>query len=114
MKKVLTVTSILLLSGCASRPEDIAPQFIPDSAYSSLDCQHLGEEEIKEGDTLTAVSSKQRRAHKTDTWGVLVTGIPFSELSGSDVAELVAREKGKMAAIHRVQIQKSCPGVHID
>lgn len=114
MKRLLIAAACLGVAGCADRPEDIKSEYIPDSAYASLDCQQLGQEELREGDALTAVSSKQRRAHKTDTWGVLVTGVPFSELTGSDVAELVAREKGKMEAIHRVETSKNCPGVHIN
>ncbi|MHC0612558.1 hypothetical protein [Komagataeibacter oboediens] len=36
--------------------------------------------------------------------------MPLSEMTGSDVAGVLAREKGKMEAIQRMQVAKSCPG----
>jgi len=114
VKRLLVVVAFAGLAGCADKPEDIAAAYIPDSAYASLTCHELGQEELREGDVLSAVSGKQRRAHKTDSWSVLAAGLPLSELTGSDVAEQVSREKGKMDAIHRVEISKKCPGSHIN
>lgn len=101
---------MVLLAGCAASPDSIRPAYIPDSAYSSLSCQQLGEAELKEGDVLQTLTDKQHRARKTDTWGVLMVGLPLSEMTGSDVKGLLAREKGKMEALHRVQAAKGCAG----
>lgn len=101
---------MVLLAGCAASPDSVRPTYIPDTAYSSLNCQQLGEAELKEGDVLQTLTDKQHRARKTDTWGVLMVGLPLSEMTGSDVKGLLAREKGKMEALHRVQIAKGCAG----
>ena len=113
MKRVVVLSGLALLAGCASSPKDVKPTYVPDTVYASMDCQQLGQEELKEGDTLEALTNKQRRAHKTDTWGVLALGVPLSEMTGSDVAGVLAREKGKMEAIQRMQIAKSCPGAGV-
>ncbi|WP_239021434.1 hypothetical protein [Novacetimonas cocois] len=109
-KLVPLLGGMALLAGCAASPKDVQPTYVPDSAYSSLSCQQLGEAELKEGDVLQTLTDKQHRAHKTDTWGVLMVGLPLSEMTGSDVKGLLAREKGKMEALHRVQEAKGCAG----
>ncbi|WP_239019182.1 hypothetical protein [Novacetimonas pomaceti] len=109
-KLVPLLGGMALLAGCAASPKDVQPTYVPDSAYSSLSCQQLGEAELKEGDVLQTLTDKQHRAHKTDTWGVLMVGLPLSEMTGSDVKGLLAREKGKMEALHRVQMAKGCAG----
>jgi hypothetical protein len=40
--------------------------------------------------------------------GVLLIGIPVSSLSGDNIAPEIARYKGEMEAINRVQAQKHC------
>ncbi|WP_029606256.1 hypothetical protein [Kozakia baliensis] len=110
MRKVILISGIALLAGCAQSPNKIQAAYIPDSAYASQTCEQLGQAEIQEGDVVNSLVGKQRRAHKTDTWGVIATGIPLSEITGSDVKETLAREKGKLEAIHRVQVSKACPG----
>lgn len=110
MRRVFALGVLAFLAGCAARPEDVQAVYVPDTAYVSLSCEALGQAELQEGDTVNTLSDKQRRAHKTDTWGVVALGVPLSELSGTDVKDVLAREKGKLDAIHRVQTSKACPG----
>ncbi|MHC0612559.1 hypothetical protein [Komagataeibacter oboediens] len=58
MKRFLVLSGLAVLAGCASSPKNIKPTYIPDTAYSSLDCQQLGQEELKEGDTLETLTNK--------------------------------------------------------
>ncbi|GBQ64854.1 hypothetical protein AA103196_0989 [Ameyamaea chiangmaiensis NBRC 103196] len=109
-KQLTTLGFVATLTACASSPEHIQPTYVADTAYASQSCSELGQSEVRETDMLTALSDKQHRAHKTDTWGVIALGVPLSELSGSDVSRTLALEKGKMDAIHRVEAEKSCPG----
>ena len=108
-KTIFAGITCLTLTGCASSPGSIQATYVPNSPYMSMNCLQLGETENIEGDKLAALDTSQNNAHKTDFWGVFATGVPLSELTGSDVSEALARQKGKMAAIHRVQIAKGCP-----
>ncbi|WP_259650048.1 hypothetical protein [Gluconacetobacter diazotrophicus] len=105
---------LVFLAGCAASPEDVKPSYVADTAYASQSCEQLGQSELREGDVVNTLSDKQRRAHKTDTWGVIALGIPLSELSGTDVKGVLAREKGKLDAIHRAQSIKECPGAALE
>lgn len=110
MRRIALGIALVGLAGCASSPEDVKPTYVADTAYASQSCEQLGQAELQEGDVVNTLSDKQRRAHKTDTWGVIALGVPLSELSGSDVKGVLAREKGKLDAIHRAQALKGCPG----
>ncbi|MFT8815843.1 hypothetical protein [Acetobacter sp. DsW_54] len=112
MKKYLLLTMGLALSACATSPDKIKAEYVPDTAYASLSCQQLGESELKQADTVSQLYNSQRRAHKTDTWTVLAVGVPLSGMLDEDKKEQFAREKGKLDAIHRVQATKSCPGTN--
>ncbi|NHO57744.1 hypothetical protein GOB86_11880 [Acetobacter lambici] len=110
MKKYLFALLGLALSACATSPDKIKAEYVPDSTYASLTCPQLGETELKQGDVVSQLYNSQRRAHKTDTWTVLAVGVPLSGMLDEDKKEQFAREKGKLDAIHRVQATKNCPG----
>jgi len=109
-KRLIALGLTVALGACASSPDNIKPTYVADTAFASQSCSDLGQDELRETDVVTALSDKQRRAHKTDTWGVIALGVPLSELSGTDVSRMLALEKGKMDAIHRVEAEKACPG----
>lgn len=111
MKKYIGAALALGLAGCATSPNKIKAEYVPDTVYASLSCAQLGQTELQEGDTIATLTNSQRRAHKTDTWTVLAVGVPLSGMLSEDKKEELAREKGKLDAIHRVQIAKACPGI---
>lgn len=108
MKKYLFILPLALLGACASSPNNIPATYVDGQGYEGLNCNQLSVMQINETDKLAVLTSKQRRAHKTDTWGVILLGVPLSELTGSDVSETLANEKGKVEAIKRVELEKSC------
>jgi hypothetical protein len=103
----LTVT-VLVISGCATKPESIAPAYISDMAYKDWTCSQLAQEQSRLTSALSAASDAQRRARTNDTWGVILIGLPTASLSGSNVASEIARLKGELQALQRAAILKNC------
>ena len=115
MKKFVAGSAIVALTftlaSCAERPENIAaiPVFPLDNAkYKKLSCKKLAREETKIRKDLDALSERQRKTAKNDSWGVLLVGLPVSSMSGSDKASLIGVAKGKLDAIDLVQLDKDC------
>lgn len=86
-KMLLSIAGILIITGCAKRPEDIQPV----AMSGNFDCQ-------TERALLADLERQQRNARTGDTIGVLLVGIPVSSLSGSDLETQIAVAKGKVQA----------------
>ncbi|WP_026398923.1 hypothetical protein [Acetobacter nitrogenifigens] len=110
MSKATIIVALLILSACAPSPQRVKSEYISDNRYSRESCAQLATDEFKEKDVVSTLSDRQRLAHKTDTWSMIFLAVPLSELSGSDVAGILSREKGKQEAVQRVQAEKNCAG----
>ena len=109
MKLVLAPAAIMiLLAGCATRPDKIAATDYPDAAYTSLDCRALASEKAKRDRELYQLAQKQNDAANGDAFGVFLIGVPLSSLAGDDKKTEIATVKGKLAAITRVGKAKGC------
>jgi hypothetical protein len=107
MRSWLLLSLVLVLAGCASRPETIRASFVSYEKYTDLDCPQLA---AKMADTRTELDkfSKMQDGKATgDAVGVFLLGIPFSKLSG-DYEGDVARLKGTVEAIDTAQIKTKC------
>ena len=54
------------------------------------------------------LSAAQQSAATQDTVGVLLLGVPIASMSGGDKEAQLASEKGKLQAIDRQTVSKSC------
>lgn len=102
------------LSGCATKPESIAPAYVSDIQYLNMTCAQLGEEQARLVAALAAASDAQRKARSGDTVGVIFLGLPTASLSGSNQASNIARLKGELDALQRAAIKKDCGLVNVD
>ena len=77
MKSNLICSGIVLLVmvGCAKRPDAIVPVDIPMAAYGNLDCKGIASETIAENGKLAALSKSQNEAATADAVGVFLIGI---------------------------------------
>ena len=61
-----TIVTFIVMTGCASKPEDIAAVAYPDEAYANLSCQEIGAERIHSRQRLgrygTAALRKKERS----------------------------------------------------
>ncbi|UJQ95240.1 hypothetical protein [Mariluticola halotolerans] len=103
----LAVTA-LIVTGCAKRPETIAPAYVSEVTYSHLDCGQLAKEQQQLNHAYTTAAQAQNDAATGDAVGVLFLGLPTSTLSGGNIAAQIADLKGRQQAVQQVMISKKC------
>lgn len=101
----------LFASGCAKKPESIAPAYVSPMTYKDYTCDQLAEENGRVEQALAQASAQQRQARSDDTLGVIFLGLPVSSLSGGNVADQVARLKGEHQTLQQAMNKKDCSRV---
>ena len=112
---VATIVTFLVITGCASKPEDIPAVAYPDDAYANLSCQEIGAERIRIQDSVLAATGQQRSERKKDqAWGwtgaLLFAPALFMMDGNEETATRLAILKGQYEAIERVGDAKRCVG----
>lgn len=105
---VFPVLAVALLSGCAKRPDAIAPAAMPSETYAGLECNQLNESLVTERNTLTTLSAAQNSAANADAVGVFLVGVPVASLTDGDKEGLIAVTKGKIQALESAKLRKGC------
>ncbi|GHA44336.1 hypothetical protein GCM10008927_06410 [Amylibacter ulvae] len=108
MKKILTISTILLISACAKSPDKIPAANLGASHYSDASCSTLAKNQITLRQNLEAQSAAQKSAQTGDALGVFLIGVPMSSMAGADKETEIAVTKGKLNAIERQQAAKRC------
>lgn len=109
MKTALIVLSlVLVISGCAKRPNAIAASNVPVEAYLSLDCQQIARDLAAERQTLVTMSAQQNSAANADAIGVFMVGIPVASLTDGDNQGGIALSKGKIQSLEAAQMRNKC------
>jgi hypothetical protein len=109
MRKIIPASflSLLILSGCATRPESISASYVSHEKYSDLSCEELTTQYVSANQKLTDFSNKQDTKANLDAGGVFVILIPPSAFTGDHKGD-VARWKGEVQAIETAQIKAKC------
>ena len=103
MKRVaMTLVPFLLVlfSGCAAHPGDIAPEVISSREYRSLSCEGLQEALDKAKNDLAEASKRQMNKRTMDGVGNALL-IPGLMSVAKDSREAVARHKGEVQTLTR-------------
>ena len=114
MKMCGCVAAALLLSACASQPEDIHATSVSTFNYRDYDCDQLSTEAIRVTNRVVELRKELKKEADTDAvqMGVgLVLFWPtlfFLEGDNSPEAVEYARLKGEIEAIEKVSVQKKC------
>ena len=109
MRKLIVAVGIAtMVCGCAARPEKIAPNYVNAANYQSWTCQQLGNEDARLSAAYSLAAREQRSTRRSDTWGVVLVGLPIGSISGGRVNGEIADLKGQLIAIHFMQKQKDC------
>ena len=98
----------VILTGCATKPENIPPSYISHVSYMNWECSQLVEEQNRLVSALSSASDAQRQARSNDTAGVILLGLPVSSLSGANQASNIGRLKGELEALQKAMILKNC------
>lgn len=108
MKQVVFVSAIVLVvAGCAKRPDAIAPTAIPMEYYTG-NCDVLENQLVAEKENLGELSKQQTNAATGDVWGVFLIGVPIYTAFGGDKAGKVSISKGKIIAIESAMRKRKC------
>ena len=97
-KKFVLPILVVALTGCASKPSDIAPAMVDNTTYYEMSCGGLLLAAQNEGVNLAEVSKDQRSARNWDialNW-LIVPGL--GAMTG-DSERQVAEAKGRVLAI---------------
>ena len=105
---IASIFSLALLIGCATKPSDIAPQYISELSYQGYTCEQMANEHGRLVNALSAASDAQWKARSNDTAGVMLLGLPTASLSGGNQAANIARLKGEIEAIEKAANLKNC------
>ena len=103
----LAITA-MIVSGCAKRPETIAPAYVSVVTYSHLDCSQLAQEQQQLNRAYATAAKAQNDAATGDAVGVLFLGLPTSTLSGGNIAAQIADLKGRQETVQQLMISKKC------
>ena len=109
MKKsiILLISVLVILGGCATRPESIHSSFVSHEKYIDLDCPSLATRMIDTRAELDKFSRMQDTKANVDAATVFFVLIPVSKLAGDHEGD-VARLKGEVEAVSTAQIKNKC------
>lgn len=107
MKALAAVAALaaVTLSGCASRPDAIAPVYVPASEYAHLTCEETQAELADAREREDELSRTQNRAATADAAGVFLVLVPLGTVVGGDVEGELALTKGQVRALETALAQ---------
>jgi starvation-inducible outer membrane lipoprotein len=105
----LTLAALaLLLSGCASAPENIKAADIDSAQYAYLTCPQLVTYEGQLNVAYNGAAQSEENARIMDGVGwMLLT--PVGSMTHEGTPKQIADLKGRIAAVHALETAKSCP-----
>lgn len=112
MRKIIILSVLALLAGCATPPNDIKATSVSAKNYSGLSCEQLAQKAISTNHDIAPLVGKQQSVSESDAMGVFWLGLPVGSMSDNDDAkarvEKIARLKGELAAIQSARTRAGC------
>jgi len=99
----------LLLGGCATRANSVAPVSIAAADYRGLSCSDSRGELVIAREKVNSLSRRQNNAAVADAAAVVLFLLPLGSVFGADVAGELAEAKGEALALER-HIAADCNG----
>jgi hypothetical protein len=107
---IASTLTLVIISGCANRPEGIVAQHVAHEKYTGLNCEELVTQLVDARHKLSEFSNKQDTKANIDAGGVFLALIPVSAFTG-DYEGDVAQWKGEVQAIETAQIINKCKSI---
>jgi hypothetical protein len=99
----------LMVTGCATRANSVAPVSIAAADYRGLSCEDARGQLVVARAKVNALSRRQNNAAVADAASVFLFLLPLGSVFGADVAGELAEAKGEALALER-HIASSCEG----
>jgi len=104
---VALAAAVVLVSACATRPNNIEAADVSTDQFASLDCGGLVSTANETITELAVFSKAQNAKADADAVTSIVAVVPASQLTG-DHEERIATLKGEVIAIDSLLAQKQC------
>lgn len=113
MKRLMIVTCIVAVTGCASKPESIAPLYVSPELYQTYSCEQLASEGSAVSVEAQRVAEMQQKIRhddqiKTTIGVVLFWPVLFLNEGNGQNAAYLAQLKGKMDALRQASVARNC------
>lgn len=114
MKKIISIAALLLITACASQPDEIATHYVSPLQYQDYDCEQLSLEAARISRRASELHGSLKETADNDAAqmgvGLILFWPTLFFLEGGDgvQAQEYARLKGERDAIEKVSVQKKC------
>jgi len=114
MKKYLVLTSLIILSACASSPDDLMASYVSPLQYQKYDCGQIEEEagnvERRVSELYGTLDKKAGNDNAQMGVGLVLFWPALFFLEGGDGPEAAEykRLKGEYDALEKASVQKKC------
>ena len=95
------IALMVIVSGCASRANGVAPVSVSSLEYSYLSCEETRAALIEAREKENALTRRQNNAATVDAAGVFLVLLPLGSVFGADVSGELAQAKGEVNALER-------------
>lgn len=109
--RIACVAAGVLLTACATPPNNIKPIAAAPGHYAGWACQQLADEAIKINSGLGDLTAAQSRTSSNDVAGVLILGLPVGSMGDAGIKKReadIARMKGELDAIQKARGDSKC------
>jgi hypothetical protein len=113
-KLTTTIAAGILITGCASNPDNIDASFVSPLRYASYDCNQIAQEMGYLEQRTNALYQNLRSKRTNDNWamglGMVLFWPALFALDGGDGPEATeyAQVKGEYEALRQNSVEKSC------
>ena len=108
MKKIIILLILVILSGCANKPEYVGEKEVPMELYLTNNCYILNENIRNQTEHVKTLTLKQETTANLDAGWVLFIGLPLGSMSDGDVEEELSTAKGELTAMRHAKIESGC------
>lgn len=119
MKKLVVgvLSGSLLLSACASSPDDVRAQYISPAQYASYNCTDIEHDLRAISQEVHALTGQQRRRANQDAWttgvGLVIFWPALFFLMRGDKADDLARMRGEYNALVAASRRRDCTSLQM-
>jgi hypothetical protein len=99
MFRTAIVLVTMVIAGCASRADSVAPIAMPSSNYKGLSCDDTKTALTQARSRQSALTESQNNAATGDAVGVLFVLLPVGSIFGADKEGQLAQAKGEVLAL---------------
>lgn len=97
--RAMAILATLVIAGCASRADSVAPIAMPSSNYKGLSCNETKTALEQARARQSALTESQNNAATGDAVGVLFVLLPVGSIFGADKEGQLAQAKGEVLAL---------------